>query len=336
MNQATISDSQVTTAGPSAATQTMPGTPQATGYLHPSYAASLEEFGEPRLLSRCQGWVLARRIPGHDASDAMGCYPLFCCRNWDGLEQDFAAIGSDLVSLALVTDPFGIQDIDALRSLFDRVIHFKDHQLVDLLGLPDDFGNRHHRYYARKSLKGMTVERCADPARHLDDWHALYLNLVERHSLKGMKAFSRRSFAKQLETPGLIMFRAVAQGQTVGAQLWYIQGDVAYSHLAATNEAGYALRAPYGMYWSMIDALRKDVSLGLRWLDLGAGAGMADGQADGQADGLTVFKAGWATDRRPVYFCGKIFDPDRYNQITRAANTPETKYFPAYRHGEFA
>jgi hypothetical protein len=82
-----------------------------TGYLHPGYAASLAEFGTPRLLPRSEGWILERQIPGSPYSDGMGCYPLFACQDWSQLHADLESIGSELVSLALVTDPFGKYDV---------------------------------------------------------------------------------------------------------------------------------------------------------------------------------------------------------------------------------
>jgi hypothetical protein len=52
--------------------------------------------------------------------------------------------------------------------------------------------------------------------------------------------------------------------------------------------------------------------------------------------GLTRFKRGWATGTRPVYFCGRIFQRERYEQLARQGGAPVSGYFPAYRHGEFA
>ena len=78
-----------------------------TGYLHADYARSLAEFGTPRELPRSGGWILERKIPGFNAYDAMGCYPLFCCKDWSRLQGDIAELQSELVSLSLVPDPFG-------------------------------------------------------------------------------------------------------------------------------------------------------------------------------------------------------------------------------------
>src|SRR5829696_5348289 len=104
-----------------------------TGYSHPAYAESLAEFGDPRELPQCGGYILQRQIPGFPYRDGMGCYPLFACRDWSQLLADLEDIGRELVSLALVTDPFGDCDTVYLRRCFrDVVILYKEHFVVDL------------------------------------------------------------------------------------------------------------------------------------------------------------------------------------------------------------
>lgn len=72
--------------------------------------------------------------------------------------------------------------------------------------------------------------------------------------------------------------------------------------------------------------------IGLKRLNLGAGAGLS---GDG-TDGLSRFKKGWSTDVRLAYFCGRILQPGLYSELCRQNIAPETtKYFPAYRNGEF-
>ena len=306
--------------------------PPATGYLHPLYAESLREFGEPIQLVQTGGWVLKRRIPECDAYDAMGCYPLFVCRNWLALASDLKELQGGLVSLTLVTDPFGIFNVEQLRSSFHRVLAFKDHHVCDLTSSPESFVSRHHRYYARKSLEWARVEAMEDAPGHLDEWMSLYATLTNRHGLTGIKAFSRQAFAKQLAVPGLVMLRMTAGSTCLGAHLWFIQGDVAYSHLMALSEAGYATSASYGLYWRAIEFFTTTFASSVRWLSLGAGAGLSKDHADG----LSQFKKGWSTGIRPSWLLGCVLDRQKHEAILRASGIGKNEYFPAYRAGEFA
>jgi hypothetical protein len=86
-----------------------------SGYLDQSYAESLREFGAPFALKKCSGWLLKRPIPQTSSFDAMGCYPLFACKDWSKLHDDLEELSDDLVSVCLVTDPFGEFDTDLLR-----------------------------------------------------------------------------------------------------------------------------------------------------------------------------------------------------------------------------
>jgi len=299
------------------------------GYLHPGYAESLAEFGVPLLLPRCGGWLLKRQIAGFPDFDAMGCYPLFACRDWGAIRDDLDELRDALVSVALVADPFGEHTESLLRACFqDIVLPFKAHFVTDLRCAPDRFIHPHHRRNARKARRDVTVERCAEPARFVDDWRILYANLIRKYSIHGIPAFSRTAFDKQIAVPGLVMLRAVHDGATVGMTLWYAQGEVAYYHLGAYSDRGYELRASFALFDFALDYF---AGQGLRWLNLGAGAGTRLSENDG----LTRFKAGWATGTRTAYFCGRIFNRARYAEIVRARGVPATDYFPAYRVGEF-
>ena len=308
----------------------MTSTMAASGYLHPAYAASLAELGRARPLPRSGGWVLERAIPGRAGEhDALGCYPLFCCRDWAQLRTDLDGQGDELVSLALVTDPFGAYDEALLRDCFKNlVVPFKQHFVVDLNRPAETFVHPHHRRNARKAQARLQVERCAEPASLLADWTALYSALRERHGITGLAAFSPECFARQLAVPGLVALRATHDGATVGMLLWYVQGDLAYYHLGAHSRSGYELRASFALFSYAIDYFARQ---GLRYLSLGGGAG-AEG---GGTSGLSRFKAGWSNETRTAYFCGRIFDPQRYAEIVRAKGVPPTEYFPAYRLGEF-
>jgi hypothetical protein len=297
------------------------------GYRSATYAESFGEFGRPVWLPGARGWLIRRQIPGVLSFDAMGCYPVFSCEDWSALGDDLVELEGQVVAVSLVTDPFGDFEVDTLRRSFpDRITLFKQHHIVDLPGSGWSTLSKHHRYSVKRALERVRVEAADAPVAHLDEWLDLYGVLVERHRLRGIKAFSRPAFERQLSAPGAVLLRALAGGEVVGAHIWYVDGDVGYSHLAATSEKGYERSASYALYWRAFEHLRDRV----RWLDLGAGGGM-DASAGA---GLDAFKRGFATGTRPAYFCGRIYDRRRYQEITRRRGDVDPSYFPAYRTGE--
>ena len=302
-----------------------------SGYAHPLYAEALAAYGTPRRLPRCEGTILIRPIPSSSSSDAMGCYPIFACQDWRELAADLSSLPAPLVSLVLVADPFGNHSPDLLRACFpDCLIPFKSHFVIDLSRTWPDYVASHHQRNARKALAAVQVEHSEAPLAWLEEWTALYACLVERHAIRGLITFSPDSFARQLAVPGIHAFRARAGGRTVGMTLWYVQNGVGYYHLAAYTTQGYALRASCALFWQAIPFFQ--ARPGLRWLSLGAGAGL---RGDTE-DGLTRFKRGWSTGARPAYLCGRIFDPDAYRQLTAARGlSPQAPFFPAYRLGEW-
>ena len=300
-----------------------------SGYAHPAYAMSLFEFGFPRSLDESGGWVLERDIPEANARDAMGCYPLFSCRDWSLLGNDLENLAGDLVSLVLVADPFGNFTERVLCEIFkDLVMPFKKHFVIDLGQPAKSFVESHHQRNARKALAAIQVECAISTATLLNDWSQLYANLIDRHSITGIAAFSRESFARQLRVPGITAFRATQGDQTLGINLWYVRHDIGYYHLGAYSDEGYRVRASFALFWRAIEHF---AAAGLRWLDLGAGAGAT---SDG-SDGLTRFKRGWTNTEKTAYLCGRIFDQAKYCQLTQAKGATACNYFPAYRNGEF-
>jgi hypothetical protein len=302
-----------------------------TGYLHPLYAKSLSEFGRPVELPQCGGWLLERPVPGSGLQDAMGCYPLFCCSDWSKLPADIAEAKQRNVTIALVADPFASVTVSELARCFDLVRPFKTHFVIDVNEPIDRHVNSHHRYYARRALKMVDVTMLDQPKDYFDDWVRLYQLLVVRHSLCGIKAFSKSAFAMQFEVPGLMVFRATRSGGTIGMHLWYVQSGVAYSHLSAFDEEGYSLRAAYALYWCAIQEFKQNHARELRWIDLGAGAGARENESDG----LSIFKRGWTTIEKVKYFCGSILDLEAYESLTRAKRS-DSNYFPLYRAGELS
>jgi hypothetical protein len=291
-----------------------------TGYLSPLYAKSLRTVGEPFELPQCGGWLLRRYIhPG--AVDAMGCYPLFACRDWSALASDVESLNGQLVALSLVPDPFGDFDGDALKKVFPEVCRpFKQHFVVDLRRaavLPS-----HHRRNLRIASRAVAVECCRDPSAHVSDLTRLYQQLVIRRAIHGFGAFTKTSLEDQLKVPGLLMLRALRHGECVGMTLWYERDDVAYYHLGAFSEAGYSGRASYALFEVALEMLRERV----HWVDLGGGAGVTN-----TSDGLTRFKSGWANSTRMAFFCGRVFDRAEYRRLANCAPATDDVFFPAYR-----
>jgi hypothetical protein len=300
-----------------------------TGYASSAYANSLSEFGSPFQLPRSKGWLLKRQISGFSFHDAMWTYPLLSCSNWQELHLDLDELQGQLISISAVTDPFGEYDLAYLHTCFkDVALPFKQHFVIDLGHPLESFVAPHHLRNAKKALRELTVEQCVDVEECLDDWVGLYSNLIERHHIKGLVAFSRNSFAAQLKTPGMIAFRAINNGETVGMLLWYIQNKIGYYHLGAYSPRGYKLGASFALFWV---AIQHFTTIGLQWLNIGAGAG-ANNES---SDGLTRFKKGWSTGTKTAYFCGRILDYQKYQEISQAKQVCATSFFPTYRFGEF-
>ena len=116
-----------------------------SGYLHPAYAESFDELGRPRELAACGGWCLERKVPRAGVLDGMGCYPLFCCRDWRALAADLDELERQLVTFTVVTDPFGEFTLDDLRRTFDIVRPHKRHYVTDVLAADRVPGTRRHR-----------------------------------------------------------------------------------------------------------------------------------------------------------------------------------------------
>jgi len=282
-------------------------------------------------LPRSEGWILERPILDTPYHDAMGCYPLFACRDWSKLDLDLDELRSELVTLTIVADPFGNHNPAQLGKCFPTVVTpFKEHLVTELSRSPESFVATQHRRKAQKALERLDIERVEDAGVFADRWIELYANLVRRHGIRGLTAFSPDSFRAQLAVPGISLFRAISENETVGMTLWYTNREVAYYHLGAYSDLGYELEASFALFWHVLEYFSRQ---GLQWLDLGAGAGLS---AKDSSDGLTRFKRGWATETRPSYFCGRIFDHKKYLELSEANKNSSDGYFPAYRGGEFA
>lgn len=300
-----------------------------TGYAHPLYAQSHLEFGTPLELPRSRGWIIQRTIPGFPDRDAMGCYPMFTCGDWSQLGVDLEALREPLVCLSLVTDPFGDYNEADLRSWFpDLAVPFKEHYVVDLEKPRNKVISKHHRYETRKALKTVSIHQHPDPSAFLDTWMALHDNLIEKHHIEGVSAFSRSAFAQQLVTPGMVLLWASCGDEPVAAIMYFAQGQTVYAHILGCNHLGYT----HGALYALISAAIEHFTGTARWLDLMG----VPGAADSGSEGIRQFKRGWTRETRTAWLCGRIFNRARYAELVSATGTALTNYFPAYRDGEMA
>lgn len=301
------------------------------GYRHPGYAASLSHLGTLRWLEHARGWFLARSIDsGNQQYDAMGLYPFSSLENVPALACDLDILGqSGLVSLVVVTDPMVSLCKDGLFENFDVARPFKEHFIADLSETVTSIVSRHHSYYARRAGKELHVERVVEPWHFLHDWISLYTQLTEKHSINDLRAFPRIAFARLLQIPGIVVFKATRNHRVVGAQIFLIEDTVAHSHLAAFSEEGYEYGASYLLDWCAMNYFAGKVG----YVNWGGGTG-ASGP---ERDGLARYKQGWSNRQGTSYILGKIFNPMVYMALCKATNQQEAgNYFPAYRSGEFS
>jgi len=287
-------------------------------YASEAYARAFGHGYEPIFLPQASCWVLKRPIPGSDHFDAMGCYPLSPIAPDAMLSEDFEMLRAlGLVSLVLVTDPFISPAQDVLAAQFDLAAAYKEHYVNDF-SLPELYDSKNHRYKVRRALRDCEVRRIS-LAEFLPEWCALYDALITKHQMRGIQAFSHDYFKAlcQLEP---ITFGAFSGGELVSCQLWFEHAGYGYSHLVASSERGYELRAAYALYDSSLHYFKER---GVRCVDLGGGAGITEASG-----GLAMLKKGFSTTSTMCYLCGKILLPDEYQTLSRGKDKP---FFPKYR-----
>lgn len=287
-------------------------------YASEAYAKAFGTNYEPLYLKESECWVLKRQIPGTDCFDAMGCYPLSPIASGAKLEEDFKELRAlGLVSLVLVSDPFFRPDPDILSRVFDVAMAYKEHYINDF-SLPELYASKNHRYKVNRAFRDCEIKRI-ELADYLNEWCALYDALIIKHEMRGVQAFSHDYFKKLCMLEPLTM-GAFINSELIACQLWLEHDGYGYSHLVASNERGYELRAAYALYDFSLRYFR---DRGARCVDLGGGAGVSEASS-----GLAMLKKGFSTTTRMCYLCGKILLPDIYDRLSLGKDRP---FFPKYR-----
>lgn len=287
-------------------------------YATPDFARSLPHAGEAVGVPEWDGHVLSRPIPGDDARDAMGPYPIAVLRSdadvVGGLERLRAG---GLASVVLVIEDHLRPPLSALEGAFDFVRPFKSHCVYDRRLGPIAYGGQHKTKLKRALRKVERAElRLAD---HLPAWQALYDHLTVRHGLKGLHDFPALHHETLARLPGVRTFGAFVEDRLVSAHVFVTDGGHAISHLTASNDEGYASGAAYAVNDLAISAMA-DCDL----INFGGGAGFGDDPDDG----LVQFKRGFANSSAPAYLAGGVLDADAYRRLS---GDRTTAFFPAYR-----
>jgi len=293
--------------------------------MHPyaslQYARTLAHLGRPIHVGPWNTHLISRNY-GKDVADAVGPYPLTPLLPDCDLGGGIATLrNAGFLTVTLVVDGVTSPSIEDLSKHFTLVRPFKRHYWFDR-GAGEYAPTKHHRYEIRRaSRQGVTV-RTMQLAAILDNWTALYQGLIARHEISGFQHFDRSAFEILSTCDGLEAIAAYVGDELVSCHLWFKYGSHVWSHLAASNERGYATSASYAVC---------DFSL-RHFEDLAIDLGGSAGTSSQSHDGLSRFKAGFGNVERTSYLCGAILDNKRYDSLCQKMGaTTEEDYFPAYR-----
>lgn len=288
-------------------------------YASLSYARSLDQIGQALAVPEWGGHVLTRSTPNGDGDDAVGPYPLTVLGSGADLSGGLNHLKAQgLLSVVVVLDAASRPTIEALTAAFDFARPFKAHHVHDRrLGPP--VYDKHHRYEIKRAHARVEAREIA-LADHLSDWISLYGELIARHDLSGIHAFSDAHHFALVAMPGLRAFGAFIDERLVSAHLFVTFEGRAISHLAASSAEGYAAGAAYAVNDIALERLSD-----CETINFGGGAGTSDTGGDG----LSRFKSGFANTTETAWLCGAILDPDAYT--TLSVGRQDNGYFPAYR-----
>lgn len=297
-------------------------------YATPEYAATLSHVGKPFEVPEWGTHVIVRDISlgatytgvqdVGSGQDVVGTYPVTVFKEDADVAGGLGRLkDAGFVSATIVTDDF--HRPDHMRG-FDVVREFKTHYLHRGPGHSFAGGYYPHQEHRRKIRRAKRDVVCREIAlkAHLDAWVALYDTLVRRHILEGVHAFPRESFKALAEIDGITAIGGFVGDEMVCCNLWAVHEGRAHSHLVASNEKGYELRASY----AVTDfAIRHFAHCDI--INLGGSAG--HGNKD---DGLAQFKRGFSNAESPAWLCGAILNREAYDALSGGRTSD---YFPEYR-----
>jgi hypothetical protein len=286
-------------------------------YSSLSYPSTLSHIGWPFDVPEWGAPVIAREIPS-GGIDVVGTYPITVFKEDADVAGGIARLkAAGFVSATLVCDDFHRPDH---MQGFDVVREFKSHFLHRGPGNSFAGGYYPHQEHRRKirRAKRDVVCREIDLKTHLNEWIALYDTLVRRHILEGVHAFPRESFKALAEIEGITAVGGFSGDEMVCCNIWAVHEGRAHSHLVASNEKGYELRAAYAVTdFSIRHFADCDI------INLGGSAGDGD-----KEDGLAQFKRGFSNATAPAWLCGAVLHWDAYRSLSAGK---DTNYFPEYR-----
>lgn len=295
-------------------------------YNSGEYCRCLEDFGTPVPLDPTCGFLLGRTIPGTGLADLISSYPVHTLVDAQGLAGSLRSTATGrFVTATIVTDPLSPDTADERG--WDFAKPWKTHLVLDTEKpgaclFPDKV-----RYYAKRSSSrfGFRVEFRRDGKQELlPDWLRLWELLTERHLLKGLKALSARYFERlfALEQPVLAILSDDEGVHSI--HVWITQGELAWSHLHASDARAYECSANYMLYSEELEWL---AGIGCRRCLLGSASG------SGGEDGLFRFKKQFSNSSAENHLLGLIIDRAAYSELT-GSPVHDGGYFPAYRRGE--
>lgn len=294
------------------------------GYMSADYAESFTDFSEIVTLPR-SGIALMKRSIDHKLCDGLGLYPFTSSPNWEGLQCDMDRLReAELVSVAMVVDPFQEDAARDALATWDICHPFKTHWTVDLTL---DWRRRRAKNTrnlinkARRLQKVSVNSNCAAIPEIF--WELYQFNTI-RHGIKGLQGLSLPIIRKQLQIANAFVFLAHEGKAVIGALICIDHGAVAHFHLMALSPRAYEVGTSYALLYAALEHFEE---LGCQCVNLGGGAGLVDDPADG----LYQFKRRWATGQHSTLFAGLVLDEKAYAWLAARANAEKSDFFPAYR-----